>query len=184
MPHVQWDTNFSTVSVDQSFLDTFSNLGFEQVIQHPTHIKGNILDLLLTDNPSFLGNVKVNNGWHLSKSDHFPITFNVKFRVARNKTVRREIYNFKRADWNAINNELRHLNWNRLLLFNDDIEFSWSRFKAGLFSVTDKHIPKIKIGNSDQPPWFDSETYAACREKEWFRERYNSTNSAEHYAKF
>ena len=71
-----------------------------------------------------------------------------------------------------------------MLLFNDDIEFSWIRFKASLFSVIDKHIPKIKIDNSDQPPWFDSETHAACRKKEWFRDRYNSKKSAEYYAKF
>ena len=154
------------------------------MIQSPTHIKGNILDLLLTDNSSFIDNVKVNNDWNLCKSDHYPITFHVKFRAMRKKVVKREIYNFKRADWNSINNELKQLNWNRFLSFNDDIEFSWIRFKASLFSVTDKHIPKIEIDNSDQPPWFDSETYAACREKEWFRDRYNSKKSAEYYAKF
>ena len=83
MPLVQWDNNFSTMSTDQLFLDTFSNLGFEQVIQNPTHIKGNILDLLLTDTPSLIDNLNVNNGWHLAKSDHYPITSNVKFRAMR-----------------------------------------------------------------------------------------------------
>ena len=140
--------------------------------------------MLLTDNPRFLSNVKVNDDWHLCKSDHFPVTFNVKFKVKRRKEVKREIYNFKRADWHSINNDLRQINWDRVLLFNDDIEFCWHRFKTSLFIVTDRHIPKIKIGNSDQPPWFDSETYAACREKEFFRDRYNLTKSTEHYAKF
>ena len=32
--------------------------------------------------------------------------------------------------------------------------------------VVYKYIPKMKIVNANQPPWFDSETFNLCREKE------------------
>ncbi|MCP4457911.1 MAG: hypothetical protein GY816_07800 [Cytophagales bacterium] len=49
IPNIDWDSYSGNDNVDQLFLDSFSNLGFEQLITSPTHIKGNILDLVLTD---------------------------------------------------------------------------------------------------------------------------------------
>ena len=93
----------------------------------------------MTDNSRFLDNVKVNDDWHLCKSDHYPVTFNVKFKAKRRQVVKREIYNFKRASWDSINNDLRQINWDRLLLFNDDIEFSWNRFNVTSIAKSGTH---------------------------------------------
>ena len=68
----------------------FSNLGLAQVIEEPTHIAGKILDLvLLTDTTNSV--CKVNSGWKICKSNHFPITFNIKLRANKKKFAKREI---------------------------------------------------------------------------------------------
>jgi hypothetical protein len=184
MPKVQWDQFHSRDNVDQLFLNTFSNLAFDQLIDVPTHIKGNILDLLLSNNPRVVSDIKVDNGSQLCKSDHYMISFNIISKVKKKKLAKREIYNFKRADWESINNELVLVDWDSLLLSNDNIEFAWSRFKNKLFLITDRHIPKIMVDNSSQPPWFDSETHNLCREKERLRSRYKQSKSTEHYVQY
>ena len=181
---VQWDDFHTSVSIEQLFLDTFSNLSLEQLITMPTHVKGNILDLLLANNPQMVNEISVCSDFLVCKSDHFPILFKIKSKTRMKKAVKRKIYNFKRADWDSINSELSNINWDHLLLSNDDIEFAWSRFKTKLIDITDKHIPRIKISCGPQPPWFDSETHNLCREKERLRSRYKQTKSAEHYAKY
>ena len=183
-PSIDWENNYSSHSIDQSFLELFSNLGLAQLIDKPTHIAGNILDLLLTDNSSIVGNVQIDTEWHICKSNHFPLTFKIKHRADKFKAKKREIYNFKHANWDLINEELLQINWEHLLSEQNNIEASWNKFKSIFFTVIDKHIPKIKISNNSQPPWFDSEIFNLCRKKEWFRARSKGSSSPEHYAKF
>ena len=121
-PEVDWETGHSRHSVDQLFLEMFSNLGLAQLIDKPTHIAGNILDLLLTDNPCLVANIEVDTGWHICKSNHYPITFNVKLRADKRKIPKREIYNFKKANWTAVNDEISSINWAPELCKNTDIE--------------------------------------------------------------
>ena len=182
-PSIDWDNYYSSISTDQNFLELFSSLGLAQLIDKPTHIAGNILDLLLTDNISTIADIQVDAGWHICKSNHFPITFRIKHRADKLKVKKREIYNFKNANWDLINEELLQVKWEDLLMRNN-IETSWNIFKCHFFSVINKHIPKIKITNANQPPWFDSETFNICRKKEWFRAKYKESGSPNHYAQF
>ena len=70
------------------------------------------------------------------------------------------------------------------MLHQSNIECAWSQFKAKLDELTNKHIPTVTIKSEFQPPWFDSETYNACREKERWRAKYKKSKNEEHYIKF
>ena len=59
MPEIDWGNFRSPKPVDQLFLDTFSNFGLEQLVSRPTHSKGNVLDLLLTDKSSLITGLTV-----------------------------------------------------------------------------------------------------------------------------
>ena len=163
-------------STDKMFVDTFNDLGLTQVLQQPTHSKGKVLDLLLTNNAQFLDNVCVHDLNSVCKSDHTPITFEVKTKIKRKKPIKRKCYNFKRADWEALNIDLKQVDWDSLL---DHVspEISWGRFKTKLFEAIDKHIPTITIKSGFQPPWFDSELYQACQAKEKARMKFKRTQS-------
>ena len=113
-----------------------------------------MLDLLLTDKPALITGIDVSSSNLPCKSDHFCLNFSLNSKFKRLKLPKREIYNYKRANWDSINSDLNSVDWSSAL--DGDVELAWLRFKDILFGFMDKHIPKIKIGGSTQPPWFDA----------------------------
>ena len=161
---------------DNLFIDTFNDFGLSQCINCPTHIKGKTLDLLLSNHIPLITNLNVLEHNSVVKSDHFPIIFQIKSKVKHKKVSKRKILNFKRADWDALNQELCRVNWDAIL-DRTEPEVAWNRFKSQLFSLTNKHIPTISIKSEFQPPWFDSESYQACLAKNNARKKFKRTKA-------
>ena len=142
-----------------------------QFIDKPTHELGNTLDLLLCNYPQIISDIRVQEKDEICSSDHFGITFNVSFNCKRLKGTKRKMYNFKKANWDALNNDIKHVNWDAHLKFLDT-STAWNRFKSTLSHLCDKHIPKITIKSQFQPPWFDSDLHKLCIKKERLRKRF------------
>ena len=158
------------------FLDTFNDLGLTQCIDRPTHIKGKILDLLLSNHTQLISNISVLDHNSVCKSDHYPVTFEIKTKVKHKKPTKRKCYNFKRANWEALNENLCNVNWDALL-DSTESDLAWSNFKHTLFHHVGKNIPTITVKSNSQPPWFDAELHEVCMEKETARRRFKRTNS-------
>ena len=47
-----------------------------------------------------------------------------------------------------------------------------------------RYIPTIHIKQCYQPPWFDAELHAKCRDKERLRKKYKKTQNFEHYLQY
>ena len=166
----EWRNGYCSNAISQAFLEMFSDLGLVQTIEEPTHQHGNILDVLLTNSPQTLSNISVGDENSVCKSDHFPINFNISANVRRTRPVKREIYNFQKADWAKLNLELSKIPWHSLLSDNS-AEVCWQNFKTILHNACDSHIPTIKVRDGFKPPWFDSDVFEQCREKERLRIR-------------
>ena len=110
------------------FLDSFFELGLQQLINCPTHNKGRVLDLLLTNKRSAVTDIKVLDKKVMCKSDHYPITFSVKCKVNRLKPRKREVYNFKRANWDQLNRDIGSIDWPQFIDCLEP-ELAWNRFK-------------------------------------------------------
>ncbi len=151
--------------IDRLFIDSFYELGLTQCISAPTHSKGKTLDVLLTNCAPLVCDATVLTDESICKSDHFPISFKVQCNIKNKKFPKRKIYNFKRANWDQLNLDLRGIPWNAVI---DRIEpeNAWLNFKSILFNLVNKHIPKITIKCDFDSPWFDSECYEAYRNKE------------------
>ena len=178
LPGIDWDDFNSQNALEQSFLDSFSNFGFEQLIRCPTHKGGNILDLILTDLSTQVFDIVVTDERKPCKSDHFSMSFKIRARVKRLKTPKREVLNFKRANWALLNSALNEVDWEGEL--SGDIDTAWTTFKATLSCKVDNCIPKIKIGGKILPPWFDAETHQMCRKKERLHTLYKTTEDPVH----
>ena len=101
----------------------------------------------------------------ICKSDHYPISFKVSASVKNKKLLKRKIYNFKKASWDQLNDDLGRVP-RSALIDRTDPEIAWSNFnKTVLFMLVDKHIPKITIKNDFSAPWFDAECFEAYRNK-------------------
>ena len=154
-----------------------------QFIDKPTHYLGNILDLLLCNSPQVISDVKVQERYEILSSDHFSIQFNIKFHCKRLKCSKRKMYNFKKANWEDLNKDLRQVNWNMHLKYQDT-STAWNIFKSILSRLCDKHIPKITIKSQFQPPWFDSDIHKLCLKKERLRQKFNVSKNPVDMEKF
>ena len=163
-------------SIEKLFTDMFSELGLTQCVNGPTHYKGRTLDLLLTSHSQLIDNLRILDHNAIVKSDHFPITFEIKTKIKHLKGTKRKCYNFKRANWEALNRDLCDVNWNALLN-SAEPDLAWSRFKTELSRNVNKHIPTISVKNEYRPPWFDTELHQACKLKERAHEKFKRTNS-------
>ena len=155
---VNWLSNSTSNRVHTSFINLFDDLGLSQLIHEATHKGGKILDVLLCDSPDFIRNLKVEIPGTFVSSDHSPITFSINAFVRKVKAAKHSIYNFKKANWAQLNNDLSRVDWLHLLGSNE-VEMGWNIFKNKFLAICDKHIPKIKISESFHPPWFDSDVF-------------------------
>ena len=178
---INWDRYCSSDSTHTLFLDLFRNLGLSQLIHTSTHKRNKILDILLTDTPNLVDNLYEHGSF--VNSDHSPITFTIKSAIRISRPTKRTIYNYKKVNWKALNNDLSRADW-EYILGNADVHNAWQIFKSKLTYLCDKYIPKIKIKDSCQPPWYDSDVFRLNKKKEHFRKLYKQSKSQSHYAKY
>ena len=165
---VEWSAtqvNNSVSRLEKMFLESFSELGLEQLVNSPTHNKGKILDLLLTNSSTLVKDIKVLENTMVCNSDHYPITFSVVCKANRLKPPKRQIYNFKRANWDQLNRDIGSINWHETI-DGMEPELAWKRFKDLLFVLINRSIPRINLNGNFTLPWFDSECFEAYRSKE------------------
>ena len=165
---VSWPLNEETndfSQIDRLFIDSFSELGLHQCIEEPTHCKGRTLDLILTNNRPILRDIKVHKHNDICKSDHYAVSFTVVTKFKRKKASKRNVYNFKKANWDRLNQEIGSVPW-EALIDGQDPELAWTSFKDIFFKLVERHVPRIAISEKFTSPWFDSECYEAYRSKE------------------
>ena len=181
---VNWEAGTASSGVHTHFINTFNDLGLVQMISSPTHYLGNTLDVLLTDHPSLVSNVLIHDRNDFMKSDHMFISFEIKLKVRRIKNNRRTIYNFSKANWEALNFDLNKVDWDAAFLNGVDICNAWALFKNILTALCDEHIPKVKVNSKGQPPWFDSDIHNLCRKKERYRKAFKQSSNPLHETKY
>ena len=161
---VSWqDQEVTPTRIDKMFVDSFAELGLQQCITDPTHVKGKTLDILLTNQSGLISDIKM--GFSICKSDHYPINFTVKLATKNNWTAKRKIWNFKKANWDQLNKDLSKVPWNTVV-GRKEPDIAWKNFKIVLFALVGKHIPSITIKNDFSAPWFDSDCFVSYRNKE------------------
>ena len=180
---IDWVTGNTRGSIESEFLNGFADLGLTQCINTATHTKGNTLDILLTTSTSYLKNLKVIDTERYCISDHYAITFSITEKVKRKLNAKRLCYNYKKANWENLNEELKLINW-EIFLDHHEPEIAWQNFKKILFSKVDNHIPKFVIKNEHQPPWFDSECVTKCKEKDKLHKLFKQKKTLQAELKF
>ena len=175
---VIWDDSSTSNDLHRKFINLFEENCLTQILRSPKHYKGNVLDLLLTDDPSIVKNICIADHYEYIKSDHFAIRFNLDIEgaVKRLKRPKRSVRNFKKADWLAINNDLSRINWSHYVDYTD-INTAWCDFKSILNNICDQHIPKITLKNCNNLPWYDAEVDKLNRKKERLRSQYKSSQN-------
>ena len=173
----------NTNSLENEFVNGFADLGLLQCIDAPTHNKGKTLDILLTKSKQYITDLKIINTERYCISDHFAVTFKISQTVTRKPDVKRTCYNYQNAHWNDLNNDLNNIDWD-ITLDCQEHDIMWSNFKNAVFDKVNAHIPKFTIKSEHQPPWFDSECYAKCRDKDKLHKIYKTKKTLTSEIKF
>ena len=178
-PEIRWPDNVSTVDLHKNFLELLMvDLCHSQLITESTHKNGKILDLLFTNIPELIDNVSVLGYKEACSSDHYRIHFKIKLDVPMKKTVKRKVYNYSKADWRALNFDIRRIDWESHIGMHDPHQ-SWPLFRTAMERLCDKHIPEKAISDEFQAPWFDTDCEKILREKEKWRAKANSKRGTE-----
>ena len=110
LPDIDWDnqqtTNTRTASKHNKLLEIISEFGLQNMVNDQTRIEsGNILDLILTGNPSIITNTHTTPGM----SDHEAVTFEVNLNPIRNRKPPHKVFKYKSADWYKLKNDISKL---------------------------------------------------------------------------
>ena len=80
--NVKWPEGETSCSIQNSFIEfLIRDLGHTQMIDKPTHCAGNTLDLLFTNVPHIISDLKVMEHDEACLSDYFGISLNTEFPI-------------------------------------------------------------------------------------------------------
>ena len=186
-PNIDWYTGSSFRSDPSA--DEFCNiLGDFFLIQKNMfatrglcNTKGNILDLVLTNNEFLVRDVSVHP--NAFDSDHFPLTFTLVAETNRPQNVQRKVYCYKKADFIGLREILHHIPWESVIS-DCPFEDCLTRFQDILFSAINQCIPQVTLRRRSRPPWISNEIMKLIRKKKKLWKRMKASGSSNLFLKF
>ncbi len=160
LPDIEWELGTARGRAAE-LLEAVQDNMMEQLVDFPTHIKENMLDLLLTNIPDRVE--EVTDAGRLGKSDHVIIV--TKIEVGRDSEEEKEpLPDWRRADWDTMRDELSNINW-RARLERKKTSDAWRTFVGTVTRLVEKHVPPRRRRNPNRPAWMTREILRAVRKK-------------------
>ena len=169
IPEVDWITGAAPARY-RGLVDAIEECNMTQLIDFPTQVSGNILDLVITNIPERIS--ELFQGDRLAGSDHMAIHVTVNLAVQK-RLVKRTLLNWHKADVTGIEEHLTSLDWGSL--FRDcTAEEKWAVFRDSLLAAVNKFVPEKPASPPGRPPWMSREIAAALKRKQniWRRTRH------------
>jgi Endonuclease-reverse transcriptase len=107
LPDIDWEAGLAKSKADTDLLEATQVANLEQLMTFPTHVRGNVLDLLLTNIPERVLNV--HDAGRLGNSDHCILSFDLVTKMATG--TRQKVKNWRSADWSSIKSGLQNTVW-------------------------------------------------------------------------
>ena len=158
LPDIDWDT-VSIIShqyrkaINEGCLETINSIGLEQLVDEPTR-NDKILDLFLTNRPTFVNKCKVIPG----VSDHEAVIIDSDTKARRQRPAKRKIYLWKRADPDKIKKDVQAFS-NEFIANHDTstpVEDLWNCLNKKMCQVMEDHIPSKFTSERFNHPWINS----------------------------
>ena len=175
LPDVNWVTGESSRRA-AGFLEAVEEAMLDQLVTFPTQVRGNVLDLVLTNIPERV--VEVCEGGRLGQSDHEMVS--VKVSCGAGRVIVKEVKNWRRAKWDEMREDMAKVNWRRE--FNGkNANQMWDTLKSKIHKVVKNHVPTRRVKNGGRPAWMRRELMAAIRKKRRLWKAAKNGGSMEEY---
>ena len=139
--------------------DSFTN-NLIQLVSEPTHVRGNVLDLCITNAPYLLSNLAVDQSTCSSQSDHHLLTLNIlstsTHKQVTESPLRKSLLNYSKADIPSIEEYLLNSSIVGSTPHIKDVNTVWPLIKREILNACYKFTPTAKIPTNPSPKWFDS----------------------------
>lgn len=145
-----------------------------------THIRGNVLDLVLTNKPENI--LTIEPIGNLANSDHSILLVEVTFNSKYNSTDEL-IPDWKNGNKDGLFNYLKDVKWLDKL-DGKTTEESWTFFKDQIRLGIDKFIPFIPRRTSNRPQWMTKSVKKSINLKQRHYRVYMCTRTKEHFERF
>ena len=135
LPNIDWPTMTSSSDSDlyNIFTKSIKDHFLWQAFDFPTR-QENLLDLVLTNIPDKI--VDIEGFYDILDSDHKLIKFCIDLRIARTPQVKRQVYNFKKADWSGLKRTLGLIDWD-LRFVENDVNASLNNWSDAFLTAVD-----------------------------------------------
>ena len=159
LPGINWTAGTSDQR-GRGLLEAVLEEGVDQLVEFPTHIKGNILDLILTNCPQKI--LSVEDAGRLGNSDHEILL--VEVEVAQIKEDANLIRpNWLKADIAGLRMFFHNTNWRDLL--SGELDSAWTAFKQRMEEGIRLYVPNSTIKKSGGPRWLKRDVMRLLRRK-------------------
>ena len=166
LPEIDWEAGTARGSA-RNVMEAAEDKLLEQLVDFSTHIRGNVLDLLLTNIPEQI--LEVEESGRLGHSDHSMILVTVAVKAdARTKAATQPDWN--KADWGKMREELATVDW-RGQMGGKSGQEAWDLLKEKIHAAVEKHVPPRRPRNQNRPAWLSQNILRAIRRKKslWVR---------------
>lgn len=161
LPGIDWQNEQSKDARGKLLLEAAMEGGLQQIVDFPTHTKGNILDLIMTNCSEKI--IEVSDAGRLGKSDHCILKMIVDFQPT-SQCRQGSRYNWSRADIDTMQSDMTRVHW-RETLQGRTIESAWTLFKDTLSQTVEKNVPKCGIRTQLRNPWMTRDILRLIRRK-------------------
>lgn len=156
-PDINWDTLTGASPHSTSFCELIYKYNLFQHVSDPTHTRGNILDLILSNDTNLVHSISINSCNPLPPtSDHFKINFYISTSIPpKPKHQPQYFLNYSKADWSGLVQYLLDYDFSHIYSVSN-LDSFWSQLKHIILESATHFIPKVKIKSTKNPPWFTS----------------------------
>ena len=150
------------------------------MVNFPTHVWGNVLDLVFTSRTDTI--LMVESLGNLGNSDHSILSIDVLFKHQQNNSSEL-VYNYKNGDPEGLRTYLDAVPWTEELA-GLDTESAWQHYKGKIMNSLNLFIPKIPRRNTNKPQWMTKTVKKLIRTKQRHYNMYMNTRSDVHKQQF
>ena len=160
LPDIDWQAG-TAKGRSREFLEAVEDCMMEQMVEFSTHIRGNCLDLIVTNIPERVSDVT--EAGRLGQSDHSIIRMTVS--VSGGEEVKNIVRpDWRKADWGSMREELATVDW-RTEMDGCKGEEAWTILREKVRTTVEKHVPNKRLRNNNRPAWMTGEILRTIRRK-------------------
>jgi hypothetical protein len=160
LPDIDWSMGTCS-SRSRPFVEAVEDSMMEQLVEFSTQVKGNCLDLVLTNIPERISDIS--EAGRLGSSDHDMLSITISMDT-KASGPRKSALNWKQADWQSMKADLASVDWS--IMSSKPVEEMWSFFRSQVRETVKKNVPERLARNRRRPAWLSQQIMRAIRRKQ------------------